>query len=70
MPSPLPSRLCGSGFNTLIFLSLISPQSRSGGGAGIQTSGYAGEQFVLDFLAVLERLLLTAAEYLLASITF
>jgi len=46
MPSPSPSKLCGSGESTLKRLYEMSSQSRSGGGGGIHTSGpgYAGEQ--------------------------
>jgi hypothetical protein len=45
MPSLSPSKPCGSGDSTLKFLCLISEQSKSGGGEGIQTSGYAESQF-------------------------
>lgn len=44
MPSPSPSKPCGSGDRTWKFLSLMSEQSRSGGEDFIQTSGYAGSQ--------------------------
>jgi hypothetical protein len=41
-----PSKLCGSGGNTLKFFWAKSEQSRSGGGLLIQKSGYAGSQLL------------------------
>lgn len=43
-PSKSPSNRCGSGGCTAKRLNGMSPQSRSGGGGGMHTSGYAGEQ--------------------------
>jgi hypothetical protein len=47
VPSPSRSNPCGSGGKTVKSLSAISPQSKSGGGRGIHTSGYEGSQFPL-----------------------
>ena len=44
MPSLSASNLCGSDPTTLKFFFEISLQSKSGGGDGIQTSGYEGSQ--------------------------
>ena len=44
IPSLSPSNLCGSGCNTVNLFWGISPQSKSGGGGGIQKSGYEGSQ--------------------------
>ena len=46
MPSPSLSNPCGSGAKTVKSLSGISPQSRSGGGGDIHTSGYDGSQLL------------------------
>src|SRR4051812_8412927 len=55
-PSYEPSKWCGSGGKTVNRLAPISPQSRSGGGEGMHTSGYDGSQ-----LAALPGLLATGA---------
>ncbi len=47
MPSPSPSKPWGSGGSTLKFWYGMSPQSRSGGGGGMHTVGYAGSHFPL-----------------------
>lgn len=44
MPSLSPSKRCGSGAITVKRRSEMSPQSRSGGPGGMQTSGYDGSQ--------------------------
>src|SRR2546429_1789127 len=46
MPSRSASKLCGSGRNTLKRRNGMSPQSRSGGGDGMQTVGYDGSQLL------------------------
>lgn len=45
MPSPSPSKRCGSGGKTVKCLYEMLPQSRSGGGGGTQMVGYDGSQF-------------------------
>src|SRR5688500_14881368 len=44
-PSPSLSKRCGSGGRTVKRRYGMSPQSRSGGGGGMQTVGYDGSQF-------------------------
>ena len=44
IPSRSPSKRCGSGARTTKRRNVISPQSRSGGGGGMQTEGYAASQ--------------------------
>ena len=47
IPSPSrPSRRCGSGGRTRKFRYSMSPQSRSGGGGGMHTSGEVGSHFL------------------------
>lgn len=46
MPSPSPSKRCGSGGRTRKFLYGMSLQSKSGGGGGMQTVGYDGSQLL------------------------
>ena len=48
IPSPSPSNLCGSFGNTAKSLCSISPQSKSGGGDGIQKSRYAASQIWVE----------------------
>ena len=67
MPSESPSKLCGSDDLTLKFLSGISPQSRSGGDEGMQTSEYAESQLFDIFSCSSSLSMLVSSETLLAA---